>query len=144
MKLADSNVWLALALSGHEHHASVSAWFASLKSDNEVALCRFTQLALIRQLTTRAVLKPYGIPPLTNEQAWKYFADLLSDKRIAFVSEPEALEADWQRLSTVPSASPKLWMDAYLAAFAISGGYRLVTFDNAVTQFQGLDLELLS
>jgi predicted nucleic acid-binding protein len=54
------------------------------------------------------------------------------------------LEADWQRLSTVPSASPKLWMDAYLAAFAISGGYRLVTFDNAFTQFQGLDLELLS
>ena len=34
-------------------------------------------------------------------------------------------------------------MDAYLAAFALAGGYRMVTTDAAFKQFRGLDLELL-
>jgi predicted nucleic acid-binding protein len=34
-------------------------------------------------------------------------------------------------------------MDAYLAAFAFAGGYRMVTTDAAFKQFRGLDLELL-
>jgi predicted nucleic acid-binding protein len=36
-------------------------------------------------------------------------------------------------------------MDAYLAAFAISGSFRMVTFDAAFTEFEaeGLDLVLL-
>jgi hypothetical protein len=39
-------------------------------------------------------------------------------------------------------ASPKLWMDSYLAAFAVAGGYRMVTIDGAYGQFRGLDLHL--
>jgi predicted nucleic acid-binding protein len=34
-------------------------------------------------------------------------------------------------------------MDAYLAAFALTGGYRMVTTDAAFKQFGGLDLRLL-
>jgi len=34
-------------------------------------------------------------------------------------------------------------MDAYLAAFAVSGGYRLVTNDSAYHQFAGLNLMVL-
>ena len=34
-------------------------------------------------------------------------------------------------------------MDAYLAAFALAGGYRMVTTDAAFKQFRELDLELL-
>jgi predicted nucleic acid-binding protein len=41
-------------------------------------------------------------------------------------------------------ASPKLWMDAYLGAFAMAGGYHLVTTDKAVKQFKGLGLQVLS
>ncbi|MGB5880800.1 MAG: hypothetical protein WBH85_12285, partial [Thermoanaerobaculia bacterium] len=33
--------------------------------------------------------------------------------------------------------------DAYLAAFALTGGYRMVTTDADFKQFSGLDLELL-
>lgn len=36
-----------------------------------------------------------------------------------------------------------MWMDAYLAGFALAGGYRMVTTDGAFKQFRGLDLELL-
>jgi predicted nucleic acid-binding protein len=35
-------------------------------------------------------------------------------------------------------------MDAYLAAFAIAGGHRLLAFDRDFRQFEGLDLVLLS
>jgi predicted nucleic acid-binding protein len=34
-------------------------------------------------------------------------------------------------------------MDAYLAAFAVADGYRLVTTDQAFKQFRGTKLELL-
>ena len=40
-------------------------------------------------------------------------------------------------------ASPKLWMDAYLAAFALAGRNQKVTTDAAFRQFQGLDLLVL-
>lgn len=40
--------------------------------------------------------------------------------------------------------SPKLWMDAYLAAIAITGGFQLLTTDQGFKQFAGLDLILLT
>ena len=40
-------------------------------------------------------------------------------------------------------ASPKLWMDAYLAAFAIAAKQQLVTTDKAFRQFKDLDLLVL-
>ena len=69
---------------------------------------------------------------------------LLADDRIVFRSEePAGLEALWRRFAVRGTASPKLWMDGYLAAFALAGGYRMVTTDTAFRQFAGLDLELL-
>jgi len=143
MKLADSNVWLALVLSAHEHHIHVSTWLHGQTSGENVAFCRMTQLALLRLLTTRAVLSPYGNPPLTNEQALELYDGLLADPRVTFAPEPAGLERHSQGLASVPSSSPKMWMDAYLAAFAIAGGHQLVTIDSAFTQFRGLDLVLL-
>ena len=49
----------------------------------------------------------------------------------------------WKDLAARGTASPKLWMDAYLAAFALAGEYRLVTTDAAYRQFKGLDLLVL-
>jgi predicted nucleic acid-binding protein len=95
-------------------------------------------------LTNTAVLSPYGNPPLSNRQSWAAYEALLADDRIVFRSEePAGLEAQWRRLALRETASPKLWMDAYLAAFALAGGYRMVTTDTAFKQFGGLDLELL-
>jgi len=142
MKLADSNVWLALVLTGHVHHSAASAWLSQQKT-REVAFCRLTQLSLLRLLTTRAVLGPYGIPPLTNSQAWQTYNGLCADSRITFATEHSDIETRWIELANASTSSPRLWMDAYLAAFAISGGHQLVTFDSAFTQFRGLDLLLL-
>ena len=39
--------------------------------------------------------------------------------------------------------SPRVWMDAYLAAFARAEGCTLVTTDGAFKQFEGLDFLVL-
>jgi uncharacterized protein len=142
--LCDSNIWLALALSGHAFHPAVSAWLESIEAPASVAFCRATQQSFLRLLTNAAVLAPYGNPPLTNQQAWTAYEALLADFRIAFLEEePAGLEARWQQLTRRNTASPKLWMDGYLAAFALAGGHRLVTTDRAFAQFSGLDLLIL-
>ncbi len=144
MMLADSNIWLALALSKHEFHGMARDWLADRKPSAAALFCRATQQSFLRLLTTRAVLAPYGIPPLSNKAAWSAYEGFLADERIAWVSEPRGLESHWKKWAGNAKASPKLWMDAYLAAFAMAGGYQLVTTDKAFKQFKGLDLLVLS
>ncbi len=96
-----------------------------------------------RCLTTSAVLAPYGIPPLTNKAAWSTYEGFRADERIGWVDEPRGLETHWRKLASVAKPSPKLWMDAYLAAFALAGGYQIVTTDKAFKQFKRLDLIVL-
>ncbi len=137
--LCDSNVWLALALSRHVHHRAARAWLDGVEDSDSILFCRATQQAFVRLLTTSAVLAPYGSPPLSNTAAWDAYQALLADHRVKFEPEPEGLQPHWKRLAARDSASPKLWMDAYLAAFAIVGGHRLVTTDGALRQFGELD-----
>jgi uncharacterized protein len=144
MRLADSNVWLALALSKHAFHDATALWLAQHHGRDAVLFCRSTQQSFLRLLTTRAVLAPYGIPPLTNKAAWETFEGFRADARIGWADEAPNLETNWKRLAAGPKASPKLWMDAYLAAFAISGGLQLVTTDKAFKQFKGLDFHLIT
>lgn len=144
MVICDSNVWLALALSKHVHHVAVREWFAAVKQPASVCFCRATQQTFLRLLTNASVLSPYGNPPLTNRKAWATYRALLADDRIVLrAEEPAGLETRWERLAVRDTASPKIWMDAYLAAFALAGGYQMVTTDAAFKQFPGLDLELL-
>jgi toxin-antitoxin system PIN domain toxin len=144
MMLADSNVWLALAISKHEFHGVASAWLAARKPPEAALFCRSTQQSILRLLTTRAVLAPYGIPPLSNGAAWSVYEGFLGEEGISWVEEPRGLETHWKKLAWHSKASPKSWMDAYLAAFAIAGGYQLVTTDKAFKQFKGLNLLVLS
>ena len=142
--LCDSNVWLALALSKHSHHTVAQKWLGTVEIPASVILCRATQQAFLRLLTNATVLGLYGNPPLTNREAWSAYDALLADDRIVFrADEPIELEFLWKKLAVRGTASPKLWMDAYLAAFALAGRYRMVTTDAAFRQFQGLDLLVL-
>jgi len=142
--LCDSNVWLALALSKHAHHAAARDWLDTIDEPGSVLFCRATQQSFLRLLTNASVRRPYGNPPLTNRQAWKAYEALLADDRIVLrAEEPAALEKRWTELALRDDASPKLWMDAYLAGFALAAGLRMITTDAAFRQFKGLDLELL-
>ena len=121
-----------------------SASGSTVHDPASVLFCRATQQTFLRLVTNASVLSPYGNPPLTNRQAWAAYQSILVDERIVFrPEEPAGLEAHWRRFALRETASPKIWMDAYLAAFAFAGGYRMVTTDAAFAQFRGLDLELL-
>lgn len=144
MFLCDTNVWLALALSGHGHHLVARDWLDSIREPASLIVCRATQQSFLRLLTNATVLGAYGNPPLTNRQAWEVYEAILADDRVVFrADEPPGLEGLWRQFSTGDEASPKLWMDAYLAAFAVSGACTIVTSDRAYRQFAGLDLLIL-
>ena len=143
MKLPDVNIWLALALSGHTHHRAARKWLDGQQTRAGILFCRATQQGLVRVLTSPAVLSGYGLPPLTNRQAWGVFEQFMADDRFALAVEPFGIEDLWKDFSLRESPSPKLWMDAWLAAFAIASGLQLVTIDKAFTQFTGLDLEVI-
>jgi predicted nucleic acid-binding protein len=88
-------------------------------------------------------MKSRGLPVLTNENAWRVYRAILSDSRIGFAVEPSGTEAQWESYANRKTASPKLWMDAYLAAFATAGKYGFVTTDHGFTQFKGLEPVIL-
>ena len=118
---ADSNVWMAFALSGNKFHAAVSAWMQHGRRNGLVCFCRSTQQSFLRLLTTESVLAPFGLPALPNAAAWSVYERLLADGRIGWLDEPSGLESQWKKYCSTERPSPKLWMDAYLAAFALAG-----------------------
>lgn len=144
MILCDSNIWLALALSKHAHHVAAREWLDTVEAPASIVFCRATQQSFLRLLTNASVLAPYGNPPLTNREAWSAYEAFLADDRITFrADEPAGMESSWKELAVRRTASPKLWMEAYLAAFALAGRYSMVTTDAAFRQFRGLDLLVL-
>ena len=143
MQLPDTNLWLALTLSKHTRHAAAKAWLDAQDEPDDVVFCRSTQQSFLRLLTTTGVMSVYGIAPLSNKNARAAFESFIADDRIIFHPEPSGLGAVWKKLAARRTSSPKLWMDAYLAAFAIASGAQLVTTEKAFTQFPGLDLSLI-
>ena len=127
LNFLDSNVWLALVWGRHSRAAPARAWFER-SADEQFLFCRFTQLGLLRLLTHESVM---GCDVRTMAGAWEIYDRICSDERIALLAEPEALEPRLRTFSKSRHASPKVWADAYLAAFAGTAGLRLVTFDKA-------------
>ena len=141
--LADVNVWLATVLEQHPHHGVVTQWWKAevASSDYRVALCRVTQLGLLRLLTNEHVM---GERKQTNTQAWEIQKQLLSQERIVFADEPKAVDKRLARLSRRTGSSSGFWTDAYLAAFAVAAEWPLATLDRGFKRFPDLSLSLLS
>jgi len=69
---------------------------------------------------------------------------LLGDPRIAYAEEPPGVEPCWRDYTCGQTFSPKVWNDAYLAAFARAAELKLVTFDDGFVQFAELNFTILS
>jgi hypothetical protein len=65
-------------------------------------------------------------------EAWGLWDKVCADDRVAYLSEPEAIEPEFRRQSRLGTSSPKVWADSYLLSFAIVAGLKLVTFDRAL------------
>ena len=129
--LPDINVWLALHHQVHRHHLNVVQWFRSLDTDSKLIFCRHTQIGMFRLLTTQAVM---GDEVLTQKQCWAIYAHWIDGGRATLLADPASTDEGFEALASADLPSPKVWADAYLAAFAVSSDLTLVTFDKALAQ----------
>jgi toxin-antitoxin system PIN domain toxin len=136
--LADTNVWLALSIASHRHHRACLEWLDGIDEPGAVVMPRMVQLAVLRLVTTTAVLAPHGRPALTNDEAWAVIDAIAADERVTIEIEEPPLDPAWRSWTRRTTASPNLWMDAYLGAYATTAGYTLATLDAAFAQFQDL------
>ena len=128
LNFLDANVWLALLWGRHEHSEKARGWF-DRSADEQFLFCRFTQLTVLRLLTTESIM---GRDAQSMSQAWDLWDKMSADPQIAFLPEPENLEAELRNYTRISSKSPKLWADAYLLSFAAIAGLKVVTFDRAL------------
>jgi hypothetical protein len=138
LNFLDANVWLALLWSRHVHSERARLWFEHA-SEEQFFFCRFTQLTVLRLLTTEKIM---GTDAKTMSEAWGLWDQVWADARIAFLPEPDGLEREFRARSRLPSRSPKVWADAYLLAFASVAGLKLVTFDRGL-KLRGAEVLLL-
>ena len=138
LNFLDSNVWLALLWSRHIHSERAQEWFEQA-SEEQFFFCRFTQLTILRLLTTEKLM---GKDTKTMSEAWSLWDKVWGDTRISFLSEPEDLEREFRARSRLSSSSPKVWADGYLLAVASSAGLKFVTFDRAL-KAQGAEVLVL-
>jgi uncharacterized protein len=138
LNFLDANVWLALLWSRHIHSEKAKEWFER-SSEEKFLFCRITQITVLRLLTTATVM---GSDVKKMPEAWALWDKVCADDRIAFLSEPEAIESEFRRLSALRSPSPKVWADAYLLAFTSVAGLKLITFDQGLRS-RGTEVQVL-
>jgi uncharacterized protein len=136
--LPDVNVLLALAFDAHQHHPLAMEWIS--KAD-DCRVCRITQSGFLRLATNPAV---FGDETLNLSQAWAVYDTLMEDERFTFTAEPLGFEHLWRRMTNVTTYSPRIWMDRYLAAFAMADSLTLATLDRTFAALPELSVHVLT
>jgi uncharacterized protein len=140
--LPDINVWLALAVQEHPHHAAAKRYWDGVQQDmqatptiapQKIYFCRTTMLGLVRLLCQAKVV---GEGALSLQAAWAVYQSFRALPMIDLLPEPADCDIQIAALLSAQAALPtRLWTDAYLAALAHSSGARLVTFDRDFERF---------
>lgn len=135
--LPDVNVWLAFSVADHAHHQRARRYWYE-ESGDQLAFCRVTALGFLRLATNATVM---GGQPFTVSQAWQAYGGFRRLPEVLLAAaEPEGCDAWLERWALGSDPRPRQWTDAYLAAFARAGGFRLVSFDADFDRFEDLDL----
>ena len=138
--LPDINVWLALAVQEHPHHASAKKYWEVVQAkpagQRKLWFCRVTMLGLVRLLSQPKVM---GQGVLNLVQAMALYQQFRDVAGVDLLTEPKQCDSVLHTLISANSAGQplptRLWTDAYLAAVAQSSGARLVSFDQDFNRF---------
>ena len=133
--LLDVNVWLALAIEEHPHHAAAVRYWSGHTGTSRL-FCRMSALSLVRLLIHPKLMSD---KPLTLARAWSFYQRFAALPGVGHVAEPEDLDTRLGALVT-PRLPARHFTDAYFAALAQSAGLRLVTFDKDFERFERLTL----
>jgi toxin-antitoxin system PIN domain toxin len=111
------NVWLALTFPYHVHHAEAKRWLDSVATDSRITFSRYTQLGLLRLLTTTTVM---GADTVTLREAWDAFDFWLEDPRIELRPEPPSIDGALRQATAPHLIQPASTAvgDSCLLAFA--------------------------
>lgn len=139
--LIDTNVWLAFLLAHHPYHHQSHQHVAQIGAP--LRLCTSVQISLMRLLTTTAIHTTYGIPQLSNHDASMYLAQIRANPLVEVVAEPVEIYPLWMQLASLPSAAPKRWMDAHLAALALHHDWPLMTLDRGFEVYQPFGVRVM-
>lgn len=144
--LLDSNVWVAAVFTAHDFHTPSMTVLRLATPAQPILFCRATEQSFLRLVTASRMLARYGAEGMTNRHALASLVNLKARPGVEYRDEPPGTVALWHRLAALDTASPKVWMDAYLAAFAITGGLEFVTLDRdfQIYEKHGLRLRLLA
>ena len=127
----DLNVWIALSLRSHDHHAIAWSWYKTLHRQEELAFCRMTQLGFLRLVTTQSVA---GDELVDQVGAWAAYDRWIGAGGATYIEEPFGIEIEFRFHADRTTPSPKEWGDSYLVAFASAASLPLVTFDKGLGQ----------
>lgn len=136
--LPDINVWLALAVQEHPHHASARLYWEDVMAQSTTAIaprlwfCRTTALGLVRVLCQP---KAVGSGALDLAAAWRLYQSYRALPLIGLLADPLSCDSHINDLLTSTQPGARLWTDTYLAALAQSSGLRLVSFDRDFERF---------
>jgi toxin-antitoxin system PIN domain toxin len=140
--LPDINIWLALAIEEHPHHARARAYWQQTQADNAptfatagkpfIWFCRTTMLGMVRLLCQP---KAVGAGALDLTAAWHLYQQYRALPQIGLQADPADCESQLSTLLGTEKLPTRLWTDAYLAALAQASGMRLVTFDRDFQRF---------
>lgn len=132
--LPDVNVWLAMVDETHVHHSAARLYWEEAAAP-QIAFSRVTMLGFLRLSTHSQVLTT----PLSPREAWSIYQQFRALPDIGFVSESYDVESCYCEFSAEDRFPPRLWTDAYLAAFARTRGCRMVSFDSDFKRFRDLN-----
>ena len=139
--LVDVNVLVALLHARHAQSSLAVAWLESQDQARAIAICRVSQMGALRILTHPSIMKD---DVKTAAEFWGGWTKLAEDDRFSQVAEPPDLESAWRTVTAPLRRGHVAGTDAYLAAFAIAGKHRIVSFDRGMKRFAGVEAEILA
>src|SRR3981189_178394 len=104
LNFLDANVWLALLWGRHIHSERAREWLEK-SPEEKFFFCRFTQLTVLRLLTSAAVM---GNDVRKMPEAWKLWDKVCADDRVAYLSEPGPRKERTSPGSSPGTSSPKV------------------------------------
>jgi toxin-antitoxin system PIN domain toxin len=131
----DINVWLPLSVPDHAEQNHARRYWEQ-ESAREVAFTRVTALGFVRLLMNPAVLGEAALGP---HAGWQQYLAWREMPGVIFLPEPPSLEERMGEVCATGGFGARGLTDAYLVAFALSAGCRLVSFDGGFRRFAGLN-----
>jgi toxin-antitoxin system PIN domain toxin len=132
--LPDVNVWLALSVRDHPHHTrALRYWNAQAAA--QAGFCQVTLLGLVRLLCQPRVMGTSALDSAAALGVWQRWRQL---PEVTLLETAAGWEQGFIALAGA-GLPPRLLTDAYLAAVALHGGFRLVSFDADFHRFEGLN-----